>query len=122
MRRHNKERRKECLKARKKLYFGFESDLNKPVQSAVSDLESSSCDITKNKSQQIVPITTDCETNTLQHITINSASRENNNNLFDSSARDCCSCCLEPQADPHAEDMKDPFFRGWWNTFISKTN
>lgn len=111
MGRHNKERRKEYLKACKKLYFGFEFDLNKPVQSAISDLESSSCDIKKNKSQQVVPITTDCETNTLQNTTLKSASTKNNN-LFDSSARDCCTCCLEPQADPHAEDMKDPLFSG----------
>ena len=110
MGRHNKERRKEYLKARKNLYFGFESDLNKPVQSAVSDLESSSCDIKKNKSQQVVPITTDCETNTLHNTTLKSASTKSNNNLFDSSARDCCPCCLEPQADPHAKDIKDTLF------------
>ena len=81
------------------------------MQSAISDLESSSCDIKKNKSQQVVPITTDCETNTLQNTTLKSASTKNNN-LFDSSARDCCTCCLEPQADPLAEDMKDLLFSG----------
>ena len=92
------------------------------MQSAVSDLESSSCDIKKNKSQQVVSITTDCEANTLQNTTLKSASTINNNNLFNSLAGDCCPCCLEPQAGPHAEDMKDPLFRRWWNTFISKTN
>ena len=105
------------------MYFDFEYDLNKLVQSAVSNLEPSSCDIKKNKSQQVVPITTDCETNTLHNTTLKSASTRNNNNLLDSSARDCCPCCLEPQADLHAEDMKDPLFSGMVEyTFISKTN